>query len=172
MKDSILMKGIIMEEKKYVITMLVENEPGVTARITGLFAGRGYNIETICGAPTADNAISRITITTRAEPAQFEQCMKQIERLTNVIKVRDMTGEEAVKREMAMICIKALPEQRCTVLQTVEKYHAKILDIGSETLTMEVTGKENDIDALLSRLQPFGIVKLARSGVLALYRES
>ncbi len=161
-----------MSEKKYVITMLVENEPGVTARITGLFAGRGYNIETICGAPTADNKLSRITISTRAEPAQFDQCMKQIERLTNVIKLRDMTGEEAVKREMALICVKAPREQRCSILQTVEKYHAKIIDIGSQALTMEVSGKENEIDELLALLRPFGIMKLARSGVLSLYRES
>ncbi len=161
-----------MSGKKYVITMLVENEPGVTARVTGLFAGRGYNIETICGAPTADPELSRITITTRAEPALFNQCMKQIERLTNVIKLRNMTGEEAVKREMALICVNTEPEQRNTILQTVEKYHAKIIDIGSKTLTMEVTGKENDIDELLVLLYPFGIVKLARSGVLALYRES
>ncbi|SLM31336.1 putative acetolactate synthase small subunit [Desulfamplus magnetovallimortis] len=161
-----------MNEKKYVITMLVENEPGVTARITGLFAGRGYNIETICGAPTADPELSRITITTVAAPAQFDQCMKQIQRLTNVIKLRDMTGEEAVKREMALICVNAEPEQRNLILERVEPYRGKIIDIGSKTLTMEVTGKENEIDELLVQLLPFGIVKLARSGVLALYREN
>ena len=161
-----------MEEKRYVITMLVDNEPGVTARITGLFAGRGYNIETICGAPTTDPELSRITITTIAAPAQFAQCMKQIQRLTNVIKLRDMTGEAAVKREMALISVTAEPGQRNTILEIVEPYRAKIIDIGDATLTMEVTAKENEIDALLSTLQPFGIVKLARSGVLALYRES
>ncbi|MBF0232266.1 MAG: acetolactate synthase small subunit [Desulfamplus sp.] len=161
-----------MKDQKYVITMLVDNEPGVTARITGLFAGRGYNIETICGAPTADPDISRITITTLAEPAQLAQCMKQIERLTNVIKLRNMTGEEALKREMALICVNATPEQRNEILLIIEKWHAKIIDIGSSTLTMEVTAKENAVDELVLQLQPFGIIKLARSGVLALYRES
>lgn len=161
-----------MKEQLYVITMLVENEPGVTARITGLFAGRGYNIETICGAPTADPNVSRITITTKAEPAQFEQCMKQIARLTNVIKLRNMTGEEAVKREMALICVNASPEQRNEILQLIETRNAKIIDIGSSTLTMEITVKENALDELLLLLQPFGIVKIARSGLLALYRES
>lgn len=161
-----------MKEQLYVITMLVENEPGVTARITGLFAGRGYNIETICGAPTADPNVSRITITTKAEPAQFEQCMKQIARLTNVIKLRNMTGEEAVKREMALICVNASPEQRNEILQLIETWNAKIIDIGSSTLTMEITVKEDALDELLLLLQPFGIVKIARSGLLALYRES
>lgn len=161
-----------MKEQLYVITMLVENEPGVTARITGLFAGRGYNIETICGAPTADPNVSRITVTTKAEPAQFEQCMKQIARLTNVIKLRNMTGEEAVKREMALICVNASPEQRNEILQLIETWNAKIIDIGSSTLTMEITVKEDALDELLLLLQPFGIVKIARSGLLALYRES
>lgn len=161
-----------MREDTYIITMLVENEPGVTARVAGLFAGRGYNIETICGAPTADPAISRITITTKAEPAQLEQCMKQIERLTNVIKLRNMTGEEAVKREMALICVNARPEQRNEILQIVENWHAKIIDIGSSSLTIEVTVREDAVDHLILQLNPFGIIKLARSGVLALYRES
>jgi len=160
-----------MKEEKYVITMLVDNEPGVTARVAGLFAGRGYNIETICGAPTADPKLSRITITTRAEPAQLEQCMKQIQRLTNVIKLRNMSGEDAVKREMALICVNATQEQRNEILKIVERWHAKIIDIGSETLTMEVTAKEDAVDDLIVQLNPFGIVKLARSGLLALYRE-
>ena len=101
-----------MTQDKYILTMLVENEPAVTARITGLFAGRGYNIETICGAPTANPKMSRITITTKANPFQLEQCKKQIKRLVNVIKLRDMTIEKAVKREMALVCVKVTPETR------------------------------------------------------------
>ena len=119
-----------MPNRKQILTMLVENEPGVTARVSGLFAGRGYNIESICGAPTATPKMSRITITTTAAPEQLEQIMKQLRRLINVIKVRDMTGKKAVKREMALICVEAKPE-----------------------------------------MEPMGIKKLARSGILALYRE-
>ena len=104
-----------MDEEKHILTMLVENEPGVTARVSGLFASRGYNIETICGAPTANPDMSRITITTKTNPDQLEQIMKQVRRLINVIKVRDMTGEEAVKREMALICVKAQPENRSEI---------------------------------------------------------
>jgi acetolactate synthase-1/3 small subunit len=161
-----------MEKQRYVLTMLVENEPGVTARVTGLFAGRGYNIETICGAPTAEPGLSRITIATWAEPPQFEQCMKQIQRLTNVIKLRDMTGQEALKRELAMICVHASPENRSEILEIIEDFHGKVIDIGPDLVTLEVVGRETVVDSLLARLTPFGIKKLARSGLLALYRES
>ncbi|THB80304.1 MAG: acetolactate synthase small subunit [Desulfobacteraceae bacterium] len=160
-----------MEPKKYILTMLVENEPGVTARISGLFAGRGYNIETICGAPTANPKMSRITITTKASPLQLEQCMKQIRRLVNVIKLRDMTSDKAVKREMALICVKTQPETRDTILGIIEQYNGKVVDQGTEHDIFEVVGKEGDIDDLLVLLDPFGIKKLARSGVLALYKE-
>jgi len=161
-----------MNQDKHILTMLVENEPGVTARITGLFAGRGYNIETICGAPTANPKMSRITITTKTNPFQLEQCKKQIERLVNVIKLRDMTGEKAVKREMALICVKAAPENKEKLKQLITAFEGRIMDPGPEYYIFEVTGDENTIDELLELLEPFGIKKLARSGVLALYKES
>lgn len=157
--------------KKYTLTMLVENEPGVTARITGLFAGRGYNIETICGAPTANPKMSRITITTLASPHLLAQCMKQIQRLVNVIKLRDMTGEEAVKREMALVCVKAPPADREQVEQIISDFQGRLLDKGEQHLIFEVTGDEMTVDVMLAQLAPFGIKKLARSGILALYRE-
>ncbi|OGR27504.1 MAG: acetolactate synthase small subunit [Desulfobacterales bacterium RIFOXYA12_FULL_46_15] len=161
-----------MKEDTYILTMLVENEPGVTARITGLFAGRGYNIETICGAPTANPKMSRITITTKAKPLQFEQCMKQIKRLVNVIKLRDMTGENAVKREMALICVKKRSDSREELNGIISAYKGRILDESPHLLIFEVIGNEYAIDELLVLLEPFGIKKLARSGVLALYKES
>jgi acetolactate synthase-1/3 small subunit len=151
--------------------MLVENEPGVTARITGLFAGRGYNIETICGAPTANPKMSRITITTHTRPEILEQCMKQIKRLINVIKLRDMTGQKAVKREMALICVKALPENQDDIKALIQEFNGTMIDEGNQHFIFEVCGNEDTIDILLEKLSPFGIKKLARSGVLALYRE-
>ena len=160
-----------MDQKKYILTMLVENEPRVTARITGLFAGRGYNIETICGAPTANPKMSRITITTKANPLQFDQCMKQIKRLVNVIKLRDMTGEEAVKREMAIVCVKSNPDNQKDLLAVIEEFNGKIIDKGKKHYIFEITDKEDRIDELLALLNPFGVKKLARSGLLALYRE-
>lgn len=152
--------------------MLVENEPGVTARITGLFAGRGYNIETICGAPTANPKMSRITITTKARPHQFEQCVKQIKRLVNVIKLRDMTGEKALKREIALICVKKRSESGEDLKRIIHAYEGRILDESPQLCIFEAVGNEYAIDELLALLAPFGIKKLARSGVLALYKES
>jgi acetolactate synthase-1/3 small subunit len=160
-----------MNEDKHILTMLVENEPGVTARVSGLFASRNYNIETICGAPTANPKMSRITITTEANPDRMEQIMKQVRRLINVIKVRDMTGEEAVKREMALICVKADPENRPEILRIVETFKGRIVDTGTTHYIIEVTGGQHKIDSLLRLLEPMGIKKLARSGILALYRE-
>jgi len=160
-----------MPKDKHIITMLVENEPGVTARVSGLFASRNYNIETICGAPTANPEMSRITITTESSPERFEQIMKQVRRLINVIKVRDMTGEEAVKREMAMICVNAKPKDRPEVLRIIDTFRGKIVDTGQTHYIFEITGGQDKIDALLKLLKPYGIKKVARSGVLALYRE-
>nr|WP_319494627.1 acetolactate synthase small subunit [uncultured Desulfobacter sp.] len=161
-----------MKKNRYTLTMLVENEPGVTARIAGLFAGRGYNIETICGAPTANPNMSRITITTYTHPEALEQCMKQIKRLVNVIKLRDMTVGKAVKREMALICVKALPENRDAIRSLIQEFNGTMMDESSLHFIFEVTGDEDAIDILLEKLSPFGIKKLARSGVLALYREA
>ena len=160
-----------MKEDKHILTMLVDNEPGVTARVSGLFASRNYNIESICGAPTANPKMSRITITTEANPERMEQIMKQVRRLINVIKVRDMTGEEAVKREMALICVKAKPENRTEILRIVDTVRGRIVDTGTTHYIIEVTGGQHKIDSLLKLLEPMGIKKLARSGILALYRE-
>ena len=160
-----------METEKHTITMLVENEPGVTARVSGLFASRGYNIETICGAPTANPDMSRITITTNTTPDQMEQIMKQVRRLVNVIKVRDMTGDEAVRREMALICVKAQEQHRSEIQRIVSTFRARIVDTGLTHYIIEVTGQMEKIEALLRLLAPLGIKKVARSGILALYRE-
>jgi acetolactate synthase-1/3 small subunit len=160
-----------MDEGKHVITMLVENEPGVMARISGLFASRGYNIETICCAPTNDPEMTRITISTITDPDQLEQIFKQLRRLVNVIRVRDMTGEDAIKREMALICVKAIPKNREEIYRLVETFEGKIVDTGLTHYIIEITGSQTKIDAFMRLLEPMGIKKLARSGMLALYRE-
>ncbi len=168
LKDQI---EVELKEDKHILTMLVENEPGVTARLTGLFASRGYNIESICGAPTADPQISRITITTRTSKDQLEQVMKQVRRLINVIKLRDMTGSQSVKREMAMVCVEAKRQDRSEIQRIVANFGAKIIDTGTSHYIIEVTGRQTKIDALLNLLAPMGLKKVARTGMLALYRE-
>jgi acetolactate synthase-1/3 small subunit len=161
-----------MEEQFHVLTMLVANKPGVTSRVTGLFSGRGYNLESICGAPTHDPKVSRITIKTKATPDQYIEIQKQLERLIDVIKLRDMTNEEkAVRREMALISVAITPQNRAELLQVVEIFHGKVVNAGSDSYIVEVTGNESKINAMVDLLKPLGIKKLTRSGILALYRE-
>lgn len=161
-----------MEERSYVITMLVANKPGVTSRVTGLFSGRGYNMESICGAPTHDPEISRITIKTKATPDQFIEIQKQLNRLIDVIKLRDMTNEDkAIRREMALISVHVTPENRTELIQLVDIFNAKVVNAASDSFIVEVTGTEDKVNALIGLLGPLGIRKLTRSGVLALYRE-
>ena len=160
-----------MQEEKHIMTMLVDNEPGVLSRVVGLFSGKGFNIESLCVAPTMDIKVSRITIVTKANPPVIEQIEKQLRKLINVVKLRDMTGPRAVKREMALICVRARPEHRAEILRIVDIFRCKVVDVGTEHYILEVTGEEAKLAALLNLLKPMGIEKIARSGALALYRE-
>ncbi len=160
-----------MTETKHVITMLVDNQPGVLARVVGLFGGRGFNIESLCVAETINPEISRITLVTRAEPLVMEQIQKQLRKLINVIKVRDMDKSKAVQREMALICVKAKPEHRAEVLRIVDIFRCKVVDTGIEHYILEVTGDEGKLAAIINLLKPIGIKKIARTGIVALFRE-
>ncbi|MGD8263442.1 MAG: acetolactate synthase small subunit [Desulfobacterales bacterium] len=160
-----------MKEEKHIMTMLVDNQPGVLSRVVGLFSGKGFNIESLCVAATMDPKVSRITIVTKANPPVIEQIEKQLRKLINVIKLRDMTGPKAVKREMAIICVRAKPEFRAEILRIVDIFRCKVIDVGLEHYIIEVTGDEGKLSALLNLLKPMGIKKIARSGELALYRE-
>lgn len=160
-----------MEEQFYVLTMLVANKPGVTSRVTGLFSGRGYNMESICGAPTHDPNVSRITIKTKATPDQYIEIQKQLERLIDVIKLRDMTLDKAVKREMALVSVAVTPENRTELIQVATIFNASIVNAGLDSYIVEVTGTEEKVNAMITLLKPLGIKKLTRSGVLALYKD-
>ena len=161
----------MQKDKRHILTLLVDNEPGVLSRIAGLFSGRGFNIESLCVAPTMDAAVSRITVTTKANPPLIEQIEKQINKLINVIKVRDLSIEEAVKREMALIRVKAGSQTRAEVLRIVDIFRCKVVDVGSDQYTIEVTGDQGKIEALLRLLKPIGIKEIARTGTLAMYRD-
>jgi acetolactate synthase I/III small subunit len=160
-----------MEIKRHILTLLVDNEPGVLSRVVGLFSGRGFNIESLCVAPTMDPAISRITLTTEANPPVMEQIEKQLNKLVNVIKLRDMTGAKAVKREMALICVHAMAQNRDEILRIVDIFRCKVVDVGPEYYIIEATGDEGKMNALINLLAPMGIKKIARTGAMALYRE-
>lgn len=158
-------------EEKHIFTMLVDNQPGVLSRIVGLFSGRGFNIESLCVAVTMEPQISRVTIVTKANMLLVEQIKKQLNKLINVIKVRDMTGAKSVHREMALICVKASQEYRAEILRIVDIFRCKVVDVGQEYYTIEVTGDQGKLTALLNLLKPMGIKKIARTGAIALYRE-
>jgi acetolactate synthase-1/3 small subunit len=164
-------KDVFMTEEKHIISMLVDNEPGVLSRIAGLFSGRGFNIESLCVAETMDPLVSRVTIVTKANPPLVEQIEKQLNKLINVIKIRDLTGPKSVKREMALICVRAKPEHRAEILRIVDIFRCKVVDVGLEHYTIEVTGDEGKLKALLKLLKPMGIKKIARTGIIALFRE-
>ena len=160
-----------MNEEKHIFTMLVDNEPGVLSRVVGLFSGRGFNIDSLVVAETMDPKVSRITIVTKADKPVLEQIEKQLNKLVNVIKIRDLTGPEAVKRQMAMICVNARSENRAEILRIVDIFRCKIVDVGLEHYIIEVTGEGGKVAALLKLLKPMGIKKIARTGPLALIRE-
>ncbi|MCG6892902.1 MAG: acetolactate synthase small subunit [Desulfobacteraceae bacterium] len=161
-----------MNSEKHILTMLVDNEPGVLSRVVGLFSGRGYNIESLCVAETTDPEVSRITMVTKGNAPLIEQIEKQLRKLVNVIKVRDLSGDKSVKREMALVCVRAKPENRAEILRIVDIFRCKVVDVGPEYYIVEVTGDEGKLSALLKLLKPMGIKKIARTGTIALFRES
>jgi acetolactate synthase-1/3 small subunit len=160
-----------MLQEKHVMTMLVDNEPGVVSRVAGLFSGKGFNIESICGSPTNDPQVSRITIVTQANAPVIEQIEKQLRKLINVIKLRSLNGPGCVRRELALACVRARPEQRAEVLRIVDLLHGKIADAGASHLIVEVSGEQEEVQTVLNLLKPFGIKKLARTGPIGLIRE-
>jgi acetolactate synthase-1/3 small subunit len=150
---------------------MVDNEPGVLARIAGLFSGRGFNIESLCVAETSDPLISRITLVTTGDMAILEQIKKQLNKLINVIKVSEFTGKPHVQRELALVKVRAKPENRAEILRMVDIFRSRVVDVGSESYTVEVTGDEDKILAFFKLLRPMGIREIARTGAIALGRE-
>lgn len=161
-----------MDEKKHVLSILVDNQPGVLSRIAGLFSGRGYNIESLSVAGTTESDVSRMTIVTTATSSEIEQIEKQLNKLINVIKLYDFTGKDYVQREMALIKVKAEPEHRAEILRIVDIFRCQVIDVGPDHYTIESTGDEDKITALLNLLKPMGIKEIAKTGSIALYREA
>jgi len=152
------------------ITALVENKPGVLARVSGLFARRGFNIESLAVSITDDVTVSRMTIVVEGDDAVLEQITKQLHKLIDVIKVEDYQGMPIVQRELAMIKVNAEAPARPDVMQIVNIFRAKIIDISDKTFTVEVTGSVEKIDAMEELLQPYGIRELVRTGRIAMMR--
>ena len=155
---------------RHVITLLVENEFGVLTRVAGLFSGRGFNIESLCVAETLDPTVSTMTIVTRGDDQILEQVLKQLNKLIPVIKVVDLIEKEFVEREMILVKVSATPATREEILRVVDIFRGKVIDVGSKTYTVEVTGDEKKINALLALLKPLGIKELVRTGRVAMIR--
>jgi acetolactate synthase I/III small subunit len=158
-------------DQKHILSLLVDNEPGVLTRITGLFSGRGFNIESLSVAETIEPNISRVTIVTSGDMYILEQIKKQLNKLINVVKVLDFKGTPFVQRELALIKVRAKPEHRAEILRMVDIFRSRVVDVGAEYYTMELTGDEDKIAAFLELLKPMGIKEIAKTGAIALARE-
>jgi acetolactate synthase-1/3 small subunit len=155
---------------KHTLSVLVENRFGVLARVAGLFARRGYNIETLAVAPTNDASVSRMTIVVAGDDQDLEQITKQLNKLIDVIKVNDYTDVATVERELALIKVAAEPGVRSEVMQIASIFRANVVDVGEHTFSLEVTGKVDKIDALIRLLEPYGIREIVRSGKVVIPR--
>jgi acetolactate synthase-1/3 small subunit len=154
----------------HTLSVLVENKPGVLARVSGLFSRRGFNIESLAVGPTEHPEISRITIVVSVEGAALEQVTKQLNKLINVIKIVELEDKQAVQRQLLLVKVRADDSTRRGVLETVELFKAKVSDVGPDVLTVELTGRPDKLNAMLRMLEPYGIREMVQSGVVALGR--
>jgi acetolactate synthase I/III small subunit len=155
---------------RHIISVLVENEFGVLARVAGLFSGRGFNIESLCVAETLDPTVSAMTIATRGSEAILEQILKQLNKLINVIKVVDFRDVEHVSREMVLVKINATERNREEILRMTEIFRGRVIDVSAKTYTVEITGTEDKIKAFLTLVKPLGVKELVRTGPAAMIR--
>jgi acetolactate synthase-1/3 small subunit len=154
----------------HTLSVLVENKPGVLARVSGLFSRRGFNIESLAVGPTEHPEISRITILVGVEGTALEQVTKQLNKLINVIKIVELEEPNSVQRELLLVKVRADDSTRRGVLETVELFKAKVVDVGPDALTIEVTGTPAKLEAVLKMLEPYGVREMVQSGVVALGR--
>jgi acetolactate synthase-1/3 small subunit len=157
---------------KHTLSVLVENKPGVLARIAALFSRRGFNIDSLAVGPTEHPSVSRMTVVVDVEDQPLEQVTKQLNKLVNVLKIVELDAGQSVQRELLLLKVKADLESRSHVLETVQLFRAKVVDVAPDAVTIEATGSPDKLDALLRVLEPFGIRELVQSGVVAVGRGS
>ena len=157
---------------RHTISILVDNEPGVLSRIAGLFSARGFNIESLNVAETTDPDTSRITLVTSGDEWIIEQIIKRFNNMVNVIKVRDLTPLTRVEREMVLVKVEATQETRAEILRTADIFRAKVVDVGPKSYTLELTGDKDKVTAFIDLLTPLGINEIARTGTVAMIRET
>jgi len=157
---------------RHTLAVLVENNPGVLARVAGLFSRRGYNIDSLAVGRTENPEVSRMTIVVEGDQRVLEQVTKQLHKLVDVIKISDVTTERYVDRELVLIKVSATPSQRGEIMQIADIFRARIVDLGSKSITVECTGNEGKINAFEESLRPYGIKELVRTGKIAMLRGS
>ena len=165
-----LRTGQSLTGRKHVLSILVENRPGVLARVAGLFSRRGFNIDTLAVGPTDDPEVSRITLTLDGAVHPIDQVTKQLHKLINVLKIRDMEPESTVARELALFKVSAAVESRAEIVQFAEIFRAKIVDVSRRALIIEVTGSHDKIEAFEAMVRPHGLLEMVRTGEVALSR--
>ena len=155
---------------KHTLSVLVENKPGVLARIAGLFSRRGYNIDSLAVGPTEHPEISRMTVVVDLEDSPLEQVTKQLNKLIEVLKVVELDAAASVQRELLLVKVRVDLASRSHVLETVQLFRAKVVDVAPDAVVIEATGNSDKLDALLRVLEPFGIKELVQSGMVAVGR--
>jgi len=160
------------EQTKHVVSILVENKPGVLSRVTGLISRRGFNIESLSVGPTEDPTRSRVTAVVRADPTAFEQITKQLNKLVSVHKINDLTKTQAIERELVLFKVNAPAEQRSEVIEIANLFRANVVDVGRSSLTVEATGDESKLKGMEDLLRAYGIKEITRTGKIAMSRNS
>jgi acetolactate synthase-1/3 small subunit len=159
-------------DTKHILVALVEDKPGVLNRVASLLRRRSFNIQSLAVGGSEHPGLSRMTIVAVGDSAQVEQVRKQLEKLINVVKVSDITGEDTITRELALIKVKATPSTRSEIMQIVDIFRANIVDVSSGSVTVEVTGDEDKVNSLIRLLRDFGVKEISRTGKIALSRGS
>lgn len=160
------------DTNKHILSVLVENKPGVLSRVTGLVSRRGFNIESLSVAPTEDEKMSRLIAYVNADDVAYEQITKQLHKLVSVYKISDLTNDEAIVRELILVKVAAPPDRRNEVIEIANVFRAKIVDVGKNSLTIEATGDKSKLSGMVDLLRAYGIKEITRTGKIAMTRSA
>jgi acetolactate synthase-1/3 small subunit len=155
---------------RHVLSALVQNQPGVLAHISGMLASRAFNIDSLAVGETEDPNLSRMTFVVHGDDAELEQVRKQLDKIVTVVKVQDISSEDFVERDLMLIKVKVTQSQRGEVNQLVDMFRGRVVDISHDSMMLEISGRENKIEAFIDLMRPYGIIELARTGRIALVR--
>jgi acetolactate synthase-1/3 small subunit len=155
---------------RHVLSALVQNQPGVLAHISGMLASRGFNIDSLAVGETEDADLSRMTFVVRGDDAELEQVRKQLDKVVTVVKVQDISSENFVERDLMLIKVRCPAEKRVEISLSVDMFRGRVVDIGADSIMVEISGQEQKIEAFIELMRPYGIEELARTGRIALVR--